>query len=90
VLRDIERGPDLPRLIAGGESASLEFKQTMRWDTELQKRNPEVLKASMKTVCAFLNTRGGTLLIGVADSGEPAGLHDDLRDFSDKKAWPGT
>lgn len=84
-LRDIERGADLGLLIAGGENASLEFKQTMRWDTELQKRNPEVLKASMKTVCAFLNTAGGTLLIGVADSGQPTGLQDDLQDFSDKK-----
>jgi serine/threonine protein kinase len=84
-LRDIERGADLELLIAGGESASLEFKQTMRWDTELQKRSPEVLKASVKTVCGFLNTGGGTLLIGVADGGEPTGLQDDLQDFSDKK-----
>jgi serine/threonine protein kinase len=88
-LRDIERGADLALLIAGGESASLEFKQTMRWDTALQKRNPEVLKASMKTVSAFLNTGCGTLLIGVADSGEPTGLHDDLQDFSDKKTVDG-
>ena len=84
-LREIERRADFDLLIAGGESASLEFKQTMRWDTELKKRNPEVLKASVKTVCAFLNAGGGTLLIGVADSGEPTGLQDDLQDFSDKK-----
>jgi serine/threonine protein kinase len=88
-LRDIERGADLELLIAGGESASLEFKQTMRWDTKLQKRSAEVLKASMKAVCAFLNTGGGTLLIGVANSGEPAGLQDDLQDFSDKKSVDG-
>jgi serine/threonine protein kinase len=84
-FRDIERAADLELLIAGGESASLEFKQTMRWDTQLQKRSAEVLKASMKTVCAFLNTAGGTLLIGVADSGQPTGLQDDLQDFSGKK-----
>jgi serine/threonine protein kinase len=84
-LRDIERAADLELLIAGGESASLEFKQTMRWDTKLQTRSAEVLKASMKTVCAFLNTAGGTLLIGVADSGQPTGLQDDLQDFSGKK-----
>jgi serine/threonine protein kinase len=82
-LRDIERGADLELLIAGGESASLEFKQTMRWDTRRQQRNEEVLKGSVKTVCAFLNTGGGTLLIGVADSGEPTGLQDDMQDFSD-------
>jgi serine/threonine protein kinase len=48
-LRDIERAANLELLIAGGESASLEFKQTMRWDTRLQKRSAEVLKACMKT-----------------------------------------
>lgn len=88
-LRDIESTADLGLLIAGGESASLEFKQTMRWDTDLQKRSTEVLKASIKTVCAFLNSRGGTLLIGVADTGEPKGLDDDLQDFSDKKTVDG-
>jgi serine/threonine protein kinase len=88
-LRDIERTADLGLLIAGGESASLEFKQTMRWDTQLQKRNTELLRACMKTVCAFLNSGGGTLLIGVADSGEPKGLEDDLQDFSDKKTADG-
>jgi serine/threonine protein kinase len=84
-LRDIEKTADLELLIAGGESGSLEFKQTMRWDTKLQRRNPEVLKACIRTVCAFLNTGEGTLLIGVADDGQVTGLEDDLQDFAEKK-----
>jgi serine/threonine protein kinase len=88
-LRDIERTADLGLLIAGGESAWLEFKQTMRWDTQLHKRSTELLRACMKTVCAFLNTGDGTLLIGVTDTGEPKGLQDDLQDFSDKKTLDG-
>jgi len=84
-LRDIERTADLERLIAGGESATLELKQTMRWDPQLQQGNKELLRACMKTVCAFLNSGGGMLLIGVADTGEPTGLEDDLQDFSGKK-----
>jgi len=84
-LRDIQKTADLELLIAGGENASVEFKQTMRWDTKLQKRNPDVLKACIRTVCAFLNTGDGTLLIGVADTGELIGLEDDLRDFAGKK-----
>jgi serine/threonine protein kinase len=84
-LRDIEKSADIELLIAGGESRSLEFKQTMRWDTQLHQRSADVLKASLKTVCAFLNTCDGTLMIGVADTGEPKGLEDDLRDFSGKK-----
>jgi predicted HTH transcriptional regulator len=42
----------------------------------------EVQRACVRTVCAFLNTCDGTLLIGVADSGEVKGLEDDLQDFS--------
>jgi eukaryotic-like serine/threonine-protein kinase len=84
-LRDIERTADLELLIASGESATLELKQTMRWDTRLQQRSADVLKGNLKTVCAFLNSGGGTLLIGVADTGEPTGLADDLQDFSGKK-----
>ena len=66
-------------LLSNRESASLEFKQTLWWDRSLHKRNPELLRACVKTVCAFLNGVGGTLLIGVADSGDPTGLDDDLR-----------
>jgi serine/threonine protein kinase len=84
-LRNIESTADLELLRAGGESASLEFKQTMRWDTQLHKSSADVLKASVKTVCAFLNTGGGTLLIGVAATGESKGLEDDLQSFSDGK-----
>ena len=57
----------------------------MQWDRKLHRRNPELLRACVKTVCAFLNGSGGTLLIGVADSGELAGLEDDLQDFADEK-----
>ena len=88
-IRDIERTADLELLIAGGETASLEFKQTMRWDTKLQRRNTDLLRASMKTVCAFLNSGAGTLMIGVADTGEPTGLEDDLKDFLDHKTVDG-
>lgn len=84
-LRDIEKTADLELLIANGESMSLEFKQTMRWDTRRQQVSPDVLNSSVRTVCAFLNTGDGTLLIGVADTGELTGLDDDLQHFSGKK-----
>ena len=70
-LRRIEKTADLDSLISNGESVRLEFKQTLQWDTVLHKRNPELLRACVKTVCAFLNGVGGMLLIGVANSGEP-------------------
>jgi serine/threonine protein kinase len=88
-LRSIEKTADLDWLISNGESARLEFKQTMQWDTTLHKRNPELLRACVKAVCAFLNDEGGILLIGVTNSGEPTGLEDDIRDFSDRKTTDG-
>ena len=33
--------------------------------------------AVLKTIAGFLNTKGGELLIGVDDSGEPIGLEND-------------
>jgi serine/threonine protein kinase len=88
-LRGIEKTADLDSLISGGESTRVEFKQTLQWDTALHKRNPELLRACVKTVCAFLNGEGGILLIGVANSGEATGLEDDIGDFKDRKTIDG-
>ena len=88
-LRSMEKTADLESLISNGEGTRLEFKQTMQWDTELHKRNPELLRVCVKAVCAFLNGEGGILLIGVANSGEPTGLEDDIRDFKDRNNTDG-
>jgi serine/threonine protein kinase len=77
-LRKIEPTADLEALISKGENETVEFKQTMRWDVEAAKTSAEILKMAVKAVCSFLNSQGGTLLIGVADSGDLTGLDDDL------------
>jgi serine/threonine protein kinase len=76
-LRKIEPTADLETLIAQGENATVEFKQSMRWDVETAKTSAKVLKMAIKAVCSFLNGDGGTLLIGVADAGELTGLDED-------------
>lgn len=81
-LRKIEPTADLEALIAKGESATVEFKQTMRWDVEAAKASAEILKMAVKAVCSFLNGEGGALLIGVTDNGDLAGLDDDLAGLS--------
>lgn len=40
----------------------------------------------LKTVAAFLNTHGGTLLIGVADNGEILGLQPDYQTLQKQNA----
>ncbi len=64
-------------LIAQGEGSKLEFKETLRVDIKTNTKNKDVLLASLKNITAFLNTDGGTLLIGVSDNLEIKGLEPD-------------
>jgi very-short-patch-repair endonuclease len=65
-------------LLAEGESERLEFKQTLRWDIRQQTVNKKLEEVAVKTVAAFANHSGGTLLIGVSDEGEITGLDADF------------
>lgn len=58
---------DLKALIKQGEGISVEFKECRRT------LNRDVYK----TVCAFLNRHGGTLLLGVGNAGEVTGVDPD-------------
>lgn len=69
----------LADLIGMGEGISLEFKSTLQWDVVQNKQNTELRDVVLKTLVAFMNTEGGTLLIGVEDSGQVYGLEKDLR-----------
>jgi hypothetical protein len=61
-----------------GESATLEFKSTLQWDMVKNEKNKALRKSVLKTVSAFLNSDGGTLVIGVEDDGAICGLLNDL------------
>lgn len=64
--------------IAAGESDTLEFKTSLRWDRRESRVNKDLEKVVIKTLAGFLNSKkGGTLLLGVADSGDLVGLEDD-------------
>ncbi len=65
------------RLIGKGEGRTIEFKATMRMNLHTQKPGKEIELAWLKAVVAFMNTDGGTLLLGVTDDGEIAGLAAD-------------
>jgi hypothetical protein len=67
----------LEDLIAEGESDELEFKSTLRWDLKEGTVNKKLEEVIMKTVAAFANSQGGTLLIGVDDDGKVLGLEGD-------------
>lgn len=44
-----------------------------------------VIHSSLKTLCAFANTNGGTLLIGIADDKSTVGLEVDYKNLNGKK-----
>ena len=73
-------------LIAQGENQVLEFKAAARWDIRLKKVNKAIEKAIAKTVVGFMNAgEGGTLLIGVDDSGAIIGLQHDYKTLSKRQ-----
>lgn len=71
-------------LIAESENAALEFKSSLRWDYHQGKSDKTVELAVIKTLAAFLNTDGGTLIIGVDDDGDVQGLDKDYSTFRKK------
>lgn len=74
-------------LIQQGESTSLEFKQAFQYDANKPNRKNEALRfATLKTIAAFLNSEGGTLLLGVRDDGTIIGLEDDFSLLGEKRA----
>ncbi len=68
-------------LIKQGESNTLEFKSTLRYCLRQKSRQKYIEHAVMKTIAAYLNSEGGTLLVGVDDSGKILGLEDDFSTF---------
>jgi hypothetical protein len=69
----------------GQEDEHLEFKTTLRYDMEKGIEDVFLEKEAVKTICAFLNTDGGILLIGVSDDKEIVGLSYDLQTFKEKQ-----
>jgi hypothetical protein len=65
-------------LIREGESKRLEFKETFGWDVRQKKRSPDLELEVIRTVAGFLNSDGGTLLVGVHDQGGLKGLDVEL------------
>jgi predicted HTH transcriptional regulator len=70
-------------MIENGESDELEFKSTLRWDIKERSTNKKLEEIILKTVAAFANSQGGTLLIGVDDDGRVLGLDHDYHSLGD-------
>ena len=71
-------------LINHGENEELEFKSSLRTNIHTKKPDKKIELAVLKSITAFLNTDGGTLLVGVADDGTIIGIDHDGFSTNDK------
>jgi len=68
-------GKDEARLY--GEDALLEYKETFRYNAHTKNPDPILEEECAQAICAFMNTAGGTLQIGIANNGDTTGLESD-------------
>ena len=71
-------------LVKQGENTTTEFKGTLRTNLHTGEKDPRMEMGILKTVGAFLNSHGGTLIVGVLDDGNPVGIEADKFENDDK------
>jgi len=64
-------------IIKKGESEKVEFKSTYHFDVNNKQLNKALRLNVIKTIAAFMNSKGGTLLIGIDDKANIFGLQKD-------------
>jgi ATP-dependent Lon protease len=72
------------KLIQAGESDKIEFKSTLRWNLQTNRSDRNIQNSALKTIVAFLNSEGGTLLVGIDDDGNVLGTTLDQFENDDK------
>ncbi len=78
VMRSVREETDIHDLTKKGEHEQLEFKSTFRWDVNRNQVNKDMERNIMKTIAAFMNTNGGSLVIGVDDQRKVIGIRADV------------
>lgn len=68
---------NISQLVMDGESKAVEFKSTLRINLHTGNKDPRMELAILRTIAGFLNTNGGTLVIGIADDGTSIGIDVD-------------
>ena len=70
--------------IKHGETATLEFKSSLRYNIRTKKIDKDIENSVLKTIVAFCNTKGGEVLIGVTDDKSIVGIEHDGFSNEDK------
>ena len=83
-IQQIDSPEEVLELIKEGEKRNLEFKSTLRINLHTKEIDKKIELSVLKTIAGFLNSNGGTLLVGVNDAGEILGIKNDNFPSSDK------
>lgn len=81
---DVSPADEVQAIIASGESDTVEFKSTLHTNLRTNANDKNMERAFLKSIVAFLNTAGGTLLVGVEDNGNILGVEIEDYDNPDK------
>ncbi|MBS3087725.1 ATP-binding protein [Candidatus Pacearchaeota archaeon] len=71
-------------IIQIGETSKIEFKSTLRTNLHTNQPDKKMELAVIKTIAAFLNTKGGNLIVGISDDKSILGLELDGFQNDDK------
>lgn len=77
ITEDLQGEVSIEDIIKDGESSELEFKSSVLWSYQLEAVDSKLQTVILKSISAFSNAEGGTLLIGVNDAGDILGLDHD-------------
>lgn len=80
---DIDESERLQSMVSQGENRRLEFKSTLSLNLKTGKHDKAIEFSVLKAIASFLNTDGGTLLVGVDDDGGIIGVDSDRRNDLD-------
>jgi len=75
---------EIQKLINQNESETLEFKSTLRVNAHTNQIDKNIELTILKTMVAFLNSKGGTLLIGISNDGQITGIEKDNFENNDR------
>lgn len=79
--------PRIEDIIKDGESYYLELKSSMIWNYKTQLSDKALVHSILKNISAFMNSEGGTIIVGVSDDLEILGLEKDFKSLGEKKNW---
>ena len=81
IISELSDADRVRSFIRRGEDICTEFKQTLSLDVTKQTKEKYITESALKTICAFFNTNGGDLVIGVDDDFNILGIEKELEKF---------